>query len=264
MLDFAIIVVVLLCVLRGYLRGVLKDLLGLAALVVAYVVSAPFGSSVGQLLAQHSGMSASAAYTAARVAAGVVIFVSLKISAHVADARFGKDETGVTVSWNRNLGALVGLTFGLMAALIVLFLADSLCKAFPASQNALVRAAGRSHLRRWVSAYNPADRFLVTDLLRLLSVAHDKPEVLDRLKEDPRVEQLLETPTLERALKDEDLIEAVRNREFGKVAENDNLKALLGDADLMRHIFSPELRAAIRQVIEEAGQEADQEEDAGD
>jgi uncharacterized membrane protein required for colicin V production len=264
MFTFGVIIVLLLTVTWGYLRGALHDVLGLAALAVAYLVSEPFGRTLGERLAQHPATSAASAYVIARVSAGLAIYISLKVSAAVANRLFGQDEAGVTRPWNRNLGALLGLAYGLALVLIVLFFADSLHKA--GSQNAFVQAASGSWLGRRVSTHNPADRFLLTDLLRLLRTAREDPVVLERLRQDPRVQALLDDPTLKAVLEDRDLVEALHAGQFGKVFSNPHLKALLADKQLLHRIVSPDeapdLNAVIREVMQEREQERERQQPA--
>lgn len=260
MLDFFVAVVLILSVIWGYLRGFLYDLLGLVALIVAFVGSAPFGENLGGALARNSAMSAGTAYVVVRVVAGVLIYVSLKISAVVANRKFGKTERGVTRRWNRNLGALGGLLSGLVTVLIVLFLADAVVKAFPESTNALVRVAEGSRFRRMVSSFNPADRFLLTDALRLIQAARDDPEVRRRLREDPHIQRILQNETLQRALRDEDLQRAIESDDYGQVLRNENLRAVLSDRELVEELLSEETQRAMRSAIEGAPEEEEQPE----
>ncbi len=260
MFTVIVIIVLLVCIGWGYLRGALKDVLGLAALVVAYLASAPFGRSLGGWLAAHYGMSAGNAYVVARVCAGLVIYVSVKISAAVANRRFGQDETGVTLRWNRNLGAVLGLVYGLVLVLIVVFLADSLHKA--GVQGGFVDSVSKSWVDQRLGPYNPADKFLLTDVLKLLRQAREHPEVVERLQQSPAVQALLDRPDVQAVLNDEDLAEAIRSGDVGRVLENEDLKKLLKDRDLMRQILSPEVRDAIRKAVTESKDEKGQETEA--
>jgi len=250
MLDFFVALVLILSVIWGYLRGFLYDLLGLVGLVVAYVGSAPFGESLAGALARNSAMSAGTAYVVARVVAGVLIYISLKISATVANRKFGKTETGVTRRWNRNLGALGGLLSGLAMVLILLFLADAVAKAFPESTSAFVRTAERSRLRRMVSGFNPADRFLLTDTLRLMQAARDDPEVKRRLREDPHIQAIVQDETLQRVLQDEELQSAVERGDYAEALRNEHVREVLSDRELMHELLSEETQRAIRDAIE--------------
>jgi len=258
MFTVAVIILLLVSIGWGYLRGALKDVLGLAALTVAYLASEPFGRSLGAWLAAHEQVSAGNAYVLARVGAGLVIYISVKISAAVANRRFGQDEMGVTVAWNRNLGAVLGLVYGLVLVLIVVFLADSLHKA--GVQGGFIDSASNSWIGRRLSPYNPADRFLLTDVVKLLRQEREHPEVVERLRQSPAVQALLDRPDMQAVLNDEDLIEAIRSGDIGRVLQNENLKKLLEDKDLVRQLLSPELRKAVR----DAAAEGEQEDEGGE
>jgi len=261
MFTVGVIIVLLLCITWGYLRGALRNLLGLAALAIAYAASAPFGRTLGAWTAGHWQLSAGSAYILARVGAGLAIYVSLKISAAVANRRFGQDETGVTRRWNRDLGAVLGLVYGLVLLLIVVFLADSLHKA--GMEGSFVGSVSNSWLGSRLSTYNPADKFMLTDVLKLLRDAREDPEVLQQLKQDPQVQTLLVRPGVRAVLDDQELADAIHQGDYGRVLNNPNLKDLLKDKDLMRQILSPDLRSAVKKVVKERRQERGQEQPAG-
>jgi uncharacterized membrane protein required for colicin V production len=246
MFTIVVIVVLLLCVLWGYLRGALRNVLGLAAFTIAYFASAPFGNSLGAWMAGHWQLSAGSGYILGRCGAGLAIYVSLQISARLANRRFGQDETGVTRAWNRNLGALMGLAYGLALVLVVVFLADSLHKA--GVRSGFVQGVSGSWLDRQVSAYNPADRFMLTDTLKLLRDARDDPRALERLRQQPQVQALLDRPDVRAVLEDKGLAEAIQEGNYSRVLSNPRLGALLKDREFMRQVFSPQLRQAVQQA----------------
>jgi len=140
---------------------------------------------------------------------------------------------------------------------------DSLLKVFPEAGGSFVESARNSSFRRLVSGFNPADRFLVTDCLRLLRVARQDPEVLRRLSEREEVRELLEHPDVQAVLTDESLHRAVAEGRLDEVFGNANLKRLLGNADLRRRMLSPELRAALTQALREGAVGHDEEEGDG-
>jgi uncharacterized membrane protein required for colicin V production len=253
MFALAVITVLLVSIARGFVRGALRDVLGLAALAMAWVASEPFARGLGPWLAAHWGMPAGVAYIAARVGAGLAVYVSLTVSATVANRCFGQDETGVTAPWNRNLGAVLGLVYGLALVLIAVFLTDSLHKA--GIQGGFVQSVSDSWLGRYLSPYNPADRFLLTDTLKLLRQAQDDPEVIQRLRQEPAVQALLEKPDFRAVLDDRELADAIRNKDYARVVKNPNLQNLLKDTELMRQVLSPQVRDAIRKAVQERGNE---------
>ncbi|MFO8008715.1 MAG: CvpA family protein, partial [Candidatus Brocadiia bacterium] len=209
MADFLLVLVIVLSTIWGYFRGALYNLLGLVALVVAVVGSAPFGGPLGGLLARRWDVSAGPSYLLGRLAAGVLIFASLRVSAWAINRKFGKTRLGVTHRWNRNLGALVGALSGFVTVLIILFVADSIVKAFPEQEGRLVGMARASGLRRMVTDVNPADRFLLTDVLRLLRIARQDPEVTRKLRQRPEIREILEHPDFRRVAQNEELVQAM-------------------------------------------------------
>ena len=257
MFTVGVTIVLLLSITWGYLRGALRDVLGLAALLVAYLASEPFGRTLGVWIAGHWQTAAGRAYILARVGAGLAIYVSLKISAAVANRRFGQDETGVTRPWNRNLGAVLGLVYGLVLVLIVVFLADSMHKA--GIQGGFVDSVSKSWIDQRLSPYNPADRFLLTDVLTLLQKARQDPDVLQRLRQDPTVQAIMDKDDVRAVLDDQDLAEAIRNGDVRQVLENEHLKRLLQDKELMRQVLSPEVRKAIRDAVTESKDKRERE-----
>jgi hypothetical protein len=254
MFDVLSIVLLIVCVLWGYVRGILRGLLSLASLLVAYWGSAPLGASFGHALVGRAGWPEVVDYTVGRVAAGLLIYVSLTVSAHVADRKFGQTRQGIARRWNRNWGAVGGLVSGLLLVLMLLFAADSLLKAFPDARGALADSARNSTLRKLVSRFNPADSFLMTDTVRLLIAARNDPEVLRRLSEDPQIKALLQEPDVRSVMEDQGLAEALRTGQIESILQNQNLRRLLNNAELRQKILSPEVREAMREAVQPARQ----------
>jgi uncharacterized membrane protein required for colicin V production len=252
MIDIILVVVVFFLGVRGYLRGAVLSLLGLAALVVAVIASAPLGPIVGRSLAAQSHLSLGSSYLLGRILAGVAIYIPAIVLAHIVDRRVGRDEEGELRSWNRSLGVLGGLLSGVVIALLLLFVLDVAVKVLPAGEGWLMEASRTSLLRRAVSPHNPADRFLVTDLLKVLRVAQDDPDVLRQLRQTEAFRRLLAHPDVQPLLEDEGLARAVRDQQLERILENENLRRVLADRELRRMIFSPEMRQAIRDVLAEA------------
>ncbi len=252
MLDALAIAVILVSAVRGYLRGALRDLLGLAALLAAYLASRPFGGPLGDLFSARMQLSPGTAYVTARLAAGLAVYVSLSVSAAALNRKVGQDREGLTRAWNRNLGTLCGLSSGLVTALILLFVADSLVKAYPESTSRALALARKSHFRQWVSSVNPADDYLLTDLLTLLRVAREDPQVLERLRDRPEVQQLVNDPEFQAATRDEELAAAIQTRDIHAVLGNHSFQRLLSNRELRRRVFSADMAAAVREVLAEA------------
>ena len=253
MLDLVVLLVMFLCAFRGYQRGAIRNVLELLALAIAWVASAPLWHIAGNPLIASAGWTHTAGYLVGRLIAGAVIYVPLVIGAWWADKRIGRTPEGGIRDWNRALGTSFGLAVGILTALFVLFLADTLVQGFPASRGTLMGVARRSSLRKMVAKANPARRFMVTDVLQLLTAAKRDPAVLDRLLADPQIRSLMEHPKLRAAQADQDLAAALRDKRIGDVLENESLGALLGDAELRAQILSAETRKAIRNAVHGTG-----------
>lgn len=251
MVDLVAIAVLAFCAVRGYFRGAVRNVLELAALAVAYFGSGPFASPIGRILTAWTGLSAGAAYLGGRAIAALCIYVPLAIAATIADRRFGRTKEGKRKRWNRILGAAFGFAFGLFVALLFLFLADVGVKVFPSASGFAVRSARASFLRRGVSRFNPADRFLITDVLRLLRAARDDPEVLRRLSEHRQIRTIMNHPLFRKLQQDEQFAAALRNQQITAVLSNRNLQNLLADKELRSLILSPQTRAAFREAMGE-------------
>ncbi len=260
MVDLLVILLIGLATLWGYLRGILRSVLTVAALTVAYLASAPLASPIGDLMAAHTEWAANVCYAVGRVIGALLIYVSLSISAQVADRRLGRTRFGFMRGWNRTWGAVAGFVTGLLIALILLFAADAMLKAYPEGGGALAESARRSSLVRLVSRFNPADRYLVTDFLKLLRVAREDPQVLEELSHKEGIRRLLEHPTVARLFHDEVLAEAVRDGRFQDVFANENLRRLLEDKELRELLVSPAVRSAIQDVVSEHDPDSERDE----
>jgi hypothetical protein len=243
--------------LLGLVRGILHEALMVAALGVAYAASGALAGPVGGVIAGRGWLEPGAAHVAGRVLGGIAIFLSLSVAVRLADRRLGRTPRGVVVAWNRNLGALAGFVFGALLAFCVLCLVDAVWKAAPESEGRWARAARDSYLRRLVSPINPADRFLVTDSLKLVRGAQEDPEALHGLRQRPVFRRLVRHPTVQAILQDEELMEAIRRRDVARVGRDEKIHRLLSDPEVRELIFSEEMRRVLRESAGELSQGAD-------
>ena len=249
MFDALFVAIIFVAAVRGYVRGVLADVFGLAALLIAYLPSAPLAPLLMRWLLAAANWPASLAYLACRLAAGLVIYLVVSGGARAMARKLGSTDEGRLLGWNRALGALVGLGSGLLLALIVLFLADAGLKVYPEASGWAADAARDSVLRRRVSAVNPADTFLVTDVLRLLRAVRENPQVIERLRDDPQMRRLMEQESFQRLLSDEQLATALRSGRVHEVVASEEFRRLLADKELRKMALSPETRRALENVL---------------
>jgi len=247
MFDAVLILIVVGCVAWGYWRGGLGAVLSLVALVLAYVLSAPLGPVVARLVMPQAGW----AQVAGRIVAGVVIYVPLVILGAKLEHKLGRTEEGRPWLWNRFLGVITGLAWGLVLALSLAWVADVAVRVYPEASGWPARAAQGSGIRRLASSLNPANRLLVTDSLRLLRAAEEDPGVWDRLAKKDAVRRVLGHPALKPLLDDEELLVAVRAGRLDAVWGNENVRRMLKDKELRALLTSPELRAAFEEVLAE-------------
>jgi uncharacterized membrane protein required for colicin V production len=248
--DIALLLILAFCVVWGYIRGGIEDILGLGALVVAFLASAPFGAPMGRILGANFGWSPGVSYLIGRIIAALCIYIPLIILASFIDRRLGRTEQGVPHPWNRVLGFLWGFGSGLVLFFILLFGMDVILKVFPDSSGWIVRQAGESKLRQWASSFNPADRYLITDVLRLYRAARHDPQVVARLRDEPQVRKLLESASFKRLLDDQSVAQAVRDSNVGAVLTNENFRLVLADKELRAEILSPEMHRAFEEALE--------------
>lgn len=263
MLDFLAVAIVLGATLVGYLRGILRQALSVAAVIAACAASSVLGWPIASMVTQYRPMSPGMAYTVGRVIAAIVVFASLSIAVALVDKRFGRTRHGVLQPWNRNFGALAGLLFGLVLALILLCVADAAWKALPGSDSTFVQMAGKSRLRTWITGINPTDQFLVTDTIKLARLAKQDPKVMEKLKERPEIQELIDHPAVQDVLTDEDLMAQIE--EFVQsgdlkivvaVARHEKIRKLLSDSTLRNKLLSPQTAAGLSAAVEEAEKEA--------
>ncbi len=249
MVDLIVLLILAVYCVRGYRRGMVLNLAALGALAVAVVVSGPLGPVVGAIL--RSNWSPAASNLVGRTIAGVAIYIPLLVLAHVVDRVLGRSADGELRSWNRGWGLACGIVTGLVVALVLLFLVDLAVKVLPPGESRLVEIGRRSILRKRVSALNPADRFLVTDTLRLVRRAREDPAVRERARAHPQLRKIIEHPRLRPLVEDEELVEALRAYRVEAVLANEKVREALADDELRDLLAAPETLAAIRQVLGE-------------
>lgn len=256
MVDLVAIAIVVLCALVGYLRGGLVGVLNLLALIVAFLVSAPVGPAVAGIIAARTQWPVVATYLAGRAMAFAFVYLLLTVPALILARRLGKTEWGEVRGWNRLLGGLSGLISGLVLAIVLLLLIDVVLKVMPEATSGPAEWARSSVLRRWASPHNPADRFLVTDVLKLLRAAKEDRSVLERLQRQEYVQQLIQHPDFRAVREDERLARAIDARNIDAILENENLRRLLANRELRTKALSAEMRQAIQQAMGAVGQPA--------
>ncbi|MHC4479492.1 MAG: CvpA family protein, partial [Planctomycetota bacterium] len=211
MFDLILMAMVLLAILRGYMRGALQQVLQVAALLAAYPASIPAGALIRPILMRSAGWSVGFSYCVGRVAGGLVVYLILTVALGVVDRRFLRPKLDRFHGWNRVLGAPLGLAWGLLVFFVVVFLADVAVKILPAASGRIPSSVRESVFRRWASSFNPADRFLVTDVLRAVRAARRDPALRERLAQNEEVRKVLDHPDFQALLEDEELVAALRN-----------------------------------------------------
>ncbi|MFP4029364.1 MAG: CvpA family protein [Candidatus Brocadiia bacterium] len=258
MLDFFVIIIILGFAGIGYLRGILRESLTVGALIVSYFAGAVLAPPFAELVMLIRPLNPGVAYAIGRAAGGLLAFFSLAVTARIADQRIGRGSQGIPVFWNRFLGLLGGFGLGCGLAIFLLCVADALEKAYPASDSWQVRVARKSRLANLVSAYNPADRLLLIDYVRLLNEVSSDPNSVEELKQEDMFRQLLERDLIQEILADDELMEAIRTRELAEVARDPRIRQLLRDEELREIMFSPEMKEAVRRYGENADKEQDE------
>lgn len=188
-----------------------------------------------------------------------LVFCSLMVAVRLMDKRIGRTRQGYVVPWNRHLGALAGLVFGLVLAFCGLCLADVFNKAYPESEAWWVRAARASYFRTWVESVNPADRLLVADSLKLIRSVKNNPKAMEKLKEQKEFQELMEHPAVQDVLADEELVADIREaaesndiKLLMRIGSNEKIRRLLGDGELRKKTFSREMRAAVQKALDDS------------
>jgi hypothetical protein len=142
---------------------------------------------------------------------------------------------------------------GLSLALLLVFTADTYAKMAPADEEGYVLQEVReSWLVQKVSPHNPADRYMVPELLRVLILYRSDPQVIEDARADPHLESLLSDPVLKAAIEDKGLQDALERWDLQAIRHNKSLQALREDDELWSRVFSEETRASLRRLIEAA------------
>jgi len=249
MVDFAVVLLLLGFVLWGFVHGAVFNVLGLAALLLAYLLSGVLARPAAALLAARLDWSPGVAYLAGRLTLGLVIYLPLTILVSGVDRRFRRTRSEAVQAVNSGVGAACGLAWGMVVAFFLLCVADVWVKALPEARGAMAESVRQSHFRGLVSTANPADRFLITDVLRLLRAARNDPQVIKRLSTQPHVRQVLEHPDVQRVLDDDAFARRLRDEPVGTILHDEGLGRVLANKELRSMILSAEMRDALRRAM---------------
>jgi uncharacterized membrane protein required for colicin V production len=249
-IDIAIVLVLVLCAVWGVLRGGLFHLLGIVALIAAWFLSAPLGPLVSGYILSKTAWSAGAAHITGRLIAFFLLYVGLMGLGTVIDYRFRKIKSVSLQGMNRGIGGVCGFIWGAVLCFLLLCLGDVWLKVFPDTDGYLADSVRASKLRQRISDVNPADRFLVTDTLRLLRAARQNPELLEQLRAKPQIRKIIENPDMVKLAGDAELQQAIQDQDYSRVLKNENLRAVLKNRELRQMLLSPETRATIQGILE--------------
>lgn len=250
MIDLIIVLMLVLCATWGVLRGGLFHLLGIVALVFAWLLSAPLAPLVSGFVLSRTQWSEGAAHAIGRLVAFFLLYVGLMGIGTFVDYRFRKIKSLSLQGMNRGLGGLFGFIWGAVLCFLLLCLGDVWLKVYPDTGGFLAESVRNSTLRKQITDINPADRFLVTDTLRLVRAAKQNPELLEQLREKPHVRRMIEHPDFQRLSEDAALQQAMQDRDYATVLKNENLQAVLKNDQLRGDLLSAEMRETIREVLE--------------
>jgi uncharacterized membrane protein required for colicin V production len=252
MIDIIILAIVVGAALVGYLVGALRAIIVLGALVVTYLATRALMPGLVERLEGTVGDSPLVTVVLYAIV-GLAVFVSASIAGRILNRRLGHTKRGDVRPWNRQLGALVGLVGGVVLGLIVLLGLDAYAAMLPQdAEGRLAHAVRGSRLRRAVAPHNPLRRYLVTDALQTLALARQDPRVLEDLREDPHIRNLMDHPKVQSAVQDEELRRAIESKDVRALMENENLREVYEDEELRDQIFSQETREALRRVRQRA------------
>jgi uncharacterized membrane protein required for colicin V production len=249
-IDLVIVLMLVLCATWGVLRGGLFHLMGIVALIFAWLFSSPLAPLVGGLILSKTQWSEGASLAVGRLVAFFLIYVGLMGIGTFIDYRFRKIKSLSLQGLNRGLGGVFGFIWGGVLCFLLLCLGDVWLKVYPDTGGYLAQAVRESRLRSRVTNINPADRFLVTDTLRLLRAAREEPELLEELRAEPHVKSMIEHPDFVALSNDAGLQQAIQDRDYAAVLKNENLRAVLENDELRAALLSAEMRETIRQVLE--------------
>lgn len=258
MIDLAVVLLLLGFVLWGFLHGAVFNVLGLAAFLLAYFLSALLAGPVVSRIVTRLAWSPGVAYLSARMVLCLVIYLPLTILVSKVDRRFRELKSEALLAVNQGVGAACGLAWGILAAFFLLCIGDVWVKAQPDAEGFSVRSMRASYFRGWVTTSNPADRFLVTDVLKLLRAARGNPAVLERLSRQPHVRDVLQSPDMQAVLDDDELPRKLREDPVRAVLHDEGIGRLLANKDIRRMILSTEMRDALRRAMEEAPEPGEQ------
>jgi hypothetical protein len=205
---------------------------------------------VSDLILSKTAWSAGAAHITGRLIGFFLLYVGLMGLGTVIDYRFRKIKSVSLQGMNRGIGGVCGFVWGAVLCFLLLCLGDVWLKVFPDTQGYLADSVRASRLRQRISGFNPADRFLVTDTLRLLRAARQDPELLERLRAKPQMRKIIENPDMVKLAGDAELQQAIQDQDYSRVLKNENLRAVLKNRELREMLLSPETRATIQEVLQ--------------
>jgi len=153
--DITCAVIFLLCVLIGYMKGIVRAALLVGCVTAAYYLSKPLASPIGGFIHRWTGLAVDVSLIAGQSLGGLAVYAVCSLVSDFLARPIERDEHGFVRSWNRHLGALVGLATGAALIFAGVCVADALVKSMPSRKTYLFRTLRSSRLRRYVSNVNP-------------------------------------------------------------------------------------------------------------
>ena len=258
MLDLITIAIIAVGAILGYTAGALRQVLHIGCLVAAYVFSIPVGRPIADFILGRWDIPVPAGYAIGRFVGGLLVYIAGRIISSQLDRHFGSDGEGRHKPWNRKWGAVLGGAKALVIALVLLWVIDLSAPSLQARKPELFEAYRKSSLAQIAAAVNPLGDLQVADDVRVIKTVIDNPQLLTRLGEDPKVQELLRHPRIEEVTSDPEIAEAIANRDYKTLMRHEKIRALLDDEEMVEKL--KEIR--VMKILREAAAEASLEEPA--
>ncbi len=260
-LVISVFAIVFVSGLIGAYRGFVKEIFSLAALGSVLLFARPVGLMIEPFLNHRLGLPVVLSSIFSPIAGGFLIFLIVGLLAKLVEKIILVKRGDRIKRTNRIGGAAIGSLKGIVFSLILIIIlynfgvAAETIKIFGLRSGSglagnlidLKDDLDTSIMGSLFEKANPLPQETFGIVDDLIDIAKD-PQALERMVQDPAIQELMDNPKLIKLREDEELIRLIKDRNFKELLDNDTIAALLKDKELLNELKNIDIEGIIERA----------------
>lgn len=234
--DIIIVVFILIFCMLGFAKGVIRQFFGILAFILSSAASIIAPRFVK--LPAMEGVSPVSGYTILSALIWVPAFLIFNSLGKFIANRMSKK--GIKFS-DRIWGLVFGGIKGMIIVILVIFLIDLL----PGDTKQSLPLINESKIILAVEPYNPLLKLQIMQNLETIITALTDPDYMSLLGNDPGFQKLKQNDSIKQILNDQDLVKILEKHEYIKFITNPKVQNLIKDPEAMKLLLKTDIDKAV-------------------